>query len=124
MSDHTASKAIDSITLGTANIAAGASAGSGMLTFLNENAGAIGVLVSLATFLTALIFYILNYRMKVKATNLYHEELRDEVLEDLLAHLQSEAGTCGVPVQSLPAVKLALTERRSKVRRHHSSASS
>lgn len=75
------------LTLGIANIAAGVSAGSGVLTFMNENAGALGVIISLATLTTAMIFYIMNYKLRILELKVNREELRDEVIDEVLSHL-------------------------------------
>lgn len=69
------------------NIATGTSVITGALAFLNDNAGAISVLIAFASFIVALIFYILNYRMKSKA----NEHYLDEVIEEVISRILEEA---------------------------------
>ncbi len=97
----------DSFTQGTANIATGIAAGTGMIGFLNENAGAISVLIGFTSLIVAVIFYVLNYRLKRAAHTLY----RDEILSDLVEQLKSE-----VPGEE--GGHLLEAARRVKERRH------
>jgi len=92
----------DSITLGTGNIATGIAAGTGVMGFLNQNAGAISVLIGFTSLLIALIFYVLNYRLKAKAHDLY----RDEIMNEILDQIKSEAGEDAAPlVDKLTVIK-------------------
>jgi len=94
----------DSITLGTANIATGTVVATGMLGWLNENAGAISVLIGFTSAIIALVFYVLNYRLKLKAHDLY----RDEVMNEILDQIRSEAGEDAAPLVD----KLAMIKER------------
>ena len=85
-----ADTAHDSITLGTGNIATGVAAGTGIISFLNENAGAISVLIGFASLLIALLFYVLNYRLKRNAHKLDHEEMKQEIIDQIKSELGEE----------------------------------
>ena len=82
----------DSITLATGNIATGIAAGTGMLSFLNENAGAISVLIGFTSLIIALVFYVLNYRLKRSAHRSYRDELLAELIDQLKAEVPEEHG--------------------------------
>lgn len=58
----------------------GVATASGMLSWINSNAPALGVILSALSLLVALIFYILNYRLNRKQMD---ERLRDEILKEL-----------------------------------------
>lgn len=98
-----------SFTSGMANTATGVSVATGAFAFLNENAAAISVLIGFASFIVALIFYILNYRQKVKAGNNY----RDEIMEDILAQIRSEAADMNIDTTTLLDVTHRIKDRRS-----------
>ena len=103
----------DSITLGVANTATGASVASGMFSFLNENAAAIGVVITLASFLVACIFYVLNYRLKVRATSMY----RDEIMQEVVSQIRSEAESYGIKADQISAMATAIESRGKSDRR-------
>lgn len=79
-----------SFTSGMANTATGVSVATGAFAFLNENAAAISVLIGFASLLVALIFYILNYRLRVKAQNLYRDEILQEVVDQIIAQVDED----------------------------------
>ena len=103
-----ASPSHESVTLGTANIATGITAGTGMISYLNENAWAISVIIALASLFIALVFYVLNYRLKVRATELY----RDEILGDIINQMKHQAAEEGVDTTCLVDVASKVKERR------------
>jgi hypothetical protein len=96
-----------------ANTAAGISAGSGMLTALNQNAAAIGVIITLASFILALVFYVLNYRLKVRATSMY----RDEIMQEVVSQIRSEAESYGIKADQIAAMAAAIESRGKSDRR-------
>jgi uncharacterized membrane protein YhiD involved in acid resistance len=96
-----------------ANTAVGISAGSGMLTYLNQNAAAIGVIITLASFILALVFYVLNYRLKVKATEMY----RDEIMQEVVSQIRSEAESYGIKADQIAAMANAIESRGKSDRR-------
>jgi hypothetical protein len=96
-----------------ANTAAGISAGSGMLTYLNQNAAAIGVIITLASFILALVFYVLNYRLKVRATSMY----RDEIMQEVVSQIRSEAESYGIKADQISAMAAAIESRGKSDRR-------
>lgn len=104
-----ANHSLESITLGTANIATGVTAGTGMITFLNENAAAISVVIAFVSLLIASVFYILNYRLKLKATDMY----REEILNDIIHQIKNQATKEGMDHNDLiNVVNKKVKERR------------
>ena len=64
-------------------VSGGASLSSGLLTWLGENASAIGVLISGATFFAFLIFSYLNYLISKR--NIIHKEtIKRNVIKALI----------------------------------------
>jgi len=82
----------DSFTQGTANIATGITVGTGAISYLNENAGAISVLIGFTSLIIALVFYVLNYRLKRSAHKSYREELLLELVEQLKSEVPQHHG--------------------------------
>lgn len=104
-----ASPTSDSSTLATASIATVTSVGTGVTAFLNGNAGAISVLIGFASLLVALLFYILNYRLRSRAQSMY----RDEILQEVIEQLKAEAYAQDLDVGKL-ADAAAVVKRRKK----------
>ena len=73
----TASKTAD-VAQNVANINVGVTTSIGFMAFLNENAAALGLLVSFGTALAAVTFYILSYRLNKK---LKKQKWLDELLD-------------------------------------------
>jgi hypothetical protein len=84
-----------------------------MLTALNQNAAAIGVIITLASFILALVFYVLNYRLKVKATEMY----RDEIMQEVVSQIRSEAESYGIKADQIAAMATAIEARSRSDRR-------
>lgn len=80
-------------------------AGSGVITFMNDNAGALSVIISFLGLLLAAFFYWLNYRVK-KA------EERDRVARDAAGHVISILRERGLDVDKYIEEDDVTVERR------------
>lgn len=80
-------KASEQITIVTANTATGSTAVFGGMAYLNENAAAIGALCAIVSLMIAIIFYVLNYRLRKMqaATNI--EKITEEVLGQIMSQV-------------------------------------
>lgn len=80
-------------------------AGSGIITFMNENAGALSVIISFLGLILAAFFYWLNYRAR-KA------EERDRVARDAAGHVISILRERGLDVDRYIEEDDVTVERR------------
>jgi len=75
------------MTLSIANTATGSSALFGGMAYLNENAAAIGAICAIFSLFVAIIFYVLNYRLKKihSADNI--QKITEEVLDQIMSQV-------------------------------------
>lgn len=81
------SKASEQITIVTANTATGSTAVFGGMAYLNENAAAIGALCAMISLMIAIIFYILNYRLRKIQAAANIEKITEEVLGQIMSQV-------------------------------------
>lgn len=77
-------------TLEAGMLSSGASIGGGLMLWLGENATAIGVVITVASFMLTAIFLYLNFRATIRGQNILRAEIEREIILDLLNKADEE----------------------------------
>lgn len=77
-------------TADAGNISAGLTTGSVVMSFLEKNASAISAMVMIATCLSTILFYALNYFATKRGQKIKKMEIEREIIAELLSRATTE----------------------------------